>query len=97
VIMCVGFCFAFLDLREVIEDKYEAMVNYLKLNKPEIEIVLSDDEIEKKGKGTTYTLQKQAKVTKKKNVRLVKVVDTLVLVSGTLIWGFGGLLLGCPC
>ena len=97
LIVCVGIISGSLILKKVIKKKHEARENYLESIRQEMDIVFSDKELKEKVRGTADSQLKEAERILEKDTRRILVVETCIVVFGTLIWGFGDLLLRSPC
>ena len=85
--------FGYLDIKRVYGQKFNALVRELESNRLENDIVHSDAALEKQVKGSTDYLMSEAASTKENGEKRIVLIDMLILLSGTFIWGFGDLLI----
>jgi len=92
LIVCIGIMFGALDIRSIYEKQFEKNICNLEDKRLENDIVFSDSDLKKEIRGSTNYFISRAIALKKTDNKRVVFIDTLVLLSGTLIWGFGDLL-----
>ena len=91
LVVAIGIVAALKDLRPLYREQLQRRENSLEERRQEIDIVMRDDEIERGVRGTTDYALKQTKAAFDKKLSLAIWADLLLLVGGTLVWGFGDL------
>lgn len=92
LIVCVGIYFGYLQINALYAKGFEGAISDMESNKKELEMPISDEEIEKGAKGTVAHAKRFVLSQRAQNEKRVALVDVTILIAGTLIWGFGGLL-----
>ena len=88
----MGIFFGAQDLKSVYVDRYEDRVRSLEEKRSENDIVFSDEELDDGVRGSTNYFRSRARsIRERGKKRVVFIVDTGVLMLGTVIWGFGDL------
>lgn len=93
LIVCVAIGFGLRDLRDVYKAKFESFAVEQEEKRLENDIVFSDAEIEVEVRGSTDQRIKVAETKAEKHGVTATTIDAGILIGGTLIWGFGDLLL----
>ena len=89
LIVCVGIVFAALDIKSIYELDYEENLRALERDRVDIDIVFDDNQLDEEVRGSTNYLRKRSLTLKESGQRRVVLIDTGVIIAGTLIWGFG--------
>jgi len=84
IIVCIGILYGFIELK-LIFSKLEA-------NRLQNDIVFSDSELRKGVRGSTDQLKDKIERDRWSPDNRAAVADLIILVVGTLLWGFGDLL-----
>ena len=92
-IVCLGIVFGALDFKSVYERKTRDLIRDLNARRLESDIVFSDDELDDEVRGSTNYFIRRANAIKESGQKRVIVVDAGVLIVGTLISGFGDLVI----
>mgnify|MGYP006076234117 CR=1 FL=1 len=85
VIVCIGILYGFIELK-VIFAKLEG-------KRQENDIVFSDRELKQGVRGSTDQLKTKTEADRQSLGNIAAITDMLILVAGTLLWGFGDLLI----
>ena len=93
VVVCVAIGFGIRDLKSVYADRFEDLVRKLEENRLENDIVFSDEELDAEFRGSTNDLISRERSISESGEKRVILLDTTVLILGTVIWGFGDLIL----
>jgi hypothetical protein len=93
VVVCIGIIFGYFDVGGIYDGRFKLEFDKLKAKDLERDIVFSDEELERKVRGSTNYFISRARSIQGSNKNRVKMIDVIVLISGTLIWGFGDLII----
>ena len=93
VVVCVGIFFGARDLKSVYADRFEDLVRKLKEKRLENDIVFSDEELDAGVRGSTNYFISRARSIRESGEKRVILIDAIVLILGTVIWGFGDLII----
>lgn len=93
VIVCIGIIFGALDLKSAYAQEYKNTIEVTENNRMENDAVWSDKNLGNEARGTTNYFQTRANSIRESGEKRVVMIDAAVLVVGTLIWGFGDLIL----
>ncbi len=97
LIVGIGIIFGIRFLKNAYEKNFEEKRENLEHDRPERDIVFNKPDLENEIKGSTNYFISEATSTLKSDLKRVGLIDTLILASGTLIWGFGDLVVKLPC
>ena len=92
IVVCIGIIFGYLDVGGIYEGRFEIELEKLKAKRTERDIVFTDEELEREVRGSTNYFINRARSIQGNNKNRVKLIDGFVLIGGTLIWGFGDLI-----
>ena len=92
VIVCIAVGFGLRDLKDSYEAKFREFASEQEESRVQNDIVFGDEELEAQVRGTTDQRLGVAKAVAEKLGSNAVTIDATILISGTLIWGFGDLL-----
>lgn len=84
VIVCIGILFSFVELKLIFAK--------LENKRQENDIVFSVKELKQGVRGSTDQLKTKIETDRQSLDNIAAITDMLILVAGTLLWGFGDLL-----
>lgn len=92
IIVCIGIIFGALDIKSIYSNHLNELIKSTEEKREETDIVFSVGDLKKGIRGSTNYIQSRARSIKESGENRVVLIDTFVLVLGTLVWGFGDLL-----
>ena len=91
VVVCIGIYFGLIEFRKHLNKQHVDSIGRKESTRLQNDIVFSDSQIENRERGTTDVRIEAETSSYESRDRRVALMDLMILIGGTLIWGFGDL------